>query len=303
MTSRDEWLENRRRGIGASDIAAVLGISQWTTPLELYLDKRGELPPKEEDPVLRRGRRLEPMVLEFYAEETGHAVTRQQDRVIGTEPWMMATLDGFDSTARAPVEAKTVNAFAAQEFGDSWSDEVPLAYAAQCHWQMMLTGADTGYLAALIGSDDFRIFEIRRDKELEQLLVARARDFWKRVTDGTPPEPTSNTDVSLLYRRDKGLTIEAPPHVAELVSELKTIRANVKNADAHAELLAMQIKVHMRDAAVLLGADGKPIATWKSNRESNQIDWEAIAKELKAPAELIAEHTTNRAGNRPLLLK
>lgn len=303
MNAREEWLAERRNGIGASDIAAVLGISPWATPLELYLDKIGEAAEKEDEPQMRRGRRLEPLVLDFYAEETGRPVTRQQECVVGAESWMRATLDGFDETAVAPVEAKTVNAFAAQEFGEAWTDDVPLHYAAQVHWQMMLTGAGVGYLAALIGSDDFRIFEIRRDRELEQMLVARAREFWQRVQDRNPPVPTTLEDVGLLYRRDRGLTITAEPEIVEAVAYLKQIKADIKRDEARADLAAMRIKSFIGDAAVLLGADGKPLATWKSNKESTKTDWEAVAKAMKAPDDLIAKHTVTKTGNRPLLLK
>ena len=39
--SRDEWLKWRRRGIGGSDAAAVLGISPFRTARDLYYDKMG----------------------------------------------------------------------------------------------------------------------------------------------------------------------------------------------------------------------------------------------------------------------
>jgi len=303
MNAHQQWLADRRQGIGASEIAAVLGISPWTTPLELYLDKIGELPPQEDTPILRRGRKLEPLIIEFYEEETGRAITRKQDCVVGAEPWMKATLDGYDAALAAPVEVKSVNAFAAQDFGDSGSDDVPLNYAAQVHWQMMLTDSGTGYLAALIGSDDFRIFELKRDRELEQMLVARAREFWQRVIDHEPPEPTNSADVGLLYRRDKGLSIAATPAICDLVMTLKQTKDRIKRDEALADHTATQIKSFIGDAAILLGADGKPMATWKSNKDSSKTDWEAIATELQAPAELIKQHTATKPGNRPLLLK
>lgn len=311
MNSRKEWPKARRNGIGASDIAAVLGISPWATPLELFLEKTGELPPQEDTPILRRGRRLEPVIIEFYEEETGHTVTRQQDRVIGVEPWMMATLDGYDVAANAPVEVKSVNAFAAHDFGDHGSDDVPLHYAAQVHWQVMLTGAETGYLAALIGSDDFRIFELRRDRDLEQMLVARAREFWQRVIDRRPPEPTTALDVSLLYPRDRGAILEASQELARQVETLKQMRAAIKGDEARADHLATQIKIAMGDAATLLGADGKPIAIWKSNKDSQKIDWEAayygLAEYEKTEDEAVQRfveiNTVAKPGARPLLLK
>lgn len=309
MNAREQWLAERRQGIGASDIAAVLGISPFATPLELYLDKIGETPDKEDEPQMRRGRRLEPLVLDFYAEETGRAVTRQQECVVGAEPWMRATLDGFDAAAVAPVEAKTVNAFAAQDFGDAWTDEVPLNYAAQVHWQMMLTDAGTGYLAALIGSDDFRIFELKRDRDLEKMLVARAREFWQRVQDRRPPDPVTLEDVGLLYRRDKGLTIEATPEIAAIVGDLKALKAEIKQREARADHLAMQIKAAMGDAAILLGANGKPLATWKNNKDGVTTDWEGAFLDIcggtlnDAAKEIVADHTSTKTGNRPLLLK
>lgn len=300
---RAAWLAQRRNGIGASDIAAVLGISPWKTPLQLYMDKRGELPPQDDAPQLRRGRMLEPLVLDFYADETGHEVTRQQECVVGAEPWMLATLDGFDAIDNAPVEAKTVNAFAAQEFGEHGSDEVPLHYSAQVHWQMMLTDASTGYLAALIGSDDFRIFTIQRDRDLESLLIARAAEFWQRVQSGTPPEPNSEVDVKLLYPKDAGSSIEATPEIADAVAELAQIKAQAKELEAKEGLVGMKIKTFMGENATLIGLDGKPLATWKTAKGSLKTDWKAIAEALAAPPEIITAHTTTSAGSRRFLIK
>ena len=300
---RAAWLAQRRNGIGASDIAAVLGISPWKTPLQLYMDKRGELPPQEDAPQLRRGRMLEPLVLDFYADETGHEVTRQQECVVGAEPWMLATLDGFDAIDNAPVEAKTVNAFSAQEFGDHGSDEVPLHYSAQVHWQMMLTDASTGYLAALIGSDDFRIFTIKRDHDLESLLIARAAEFWQRVQAGNPPEPNSEVDVKLLYPRDTGSSIEATPEIADAVAELAALKAQSKDIETKEGLAGMKIKTFMGENATLIGLDGKPLATWKTAKGSQKTDWKAIAEALAAPTEIITAHTATSAGSRRFLIK
>lgn len=309
MSDRESWLAARRAGIGSSDIAAVLGISPWRSPLELYLDKRGELPPQEDKPQLRRGRMLEPMVLRFYADETGHEVTRQQEHIV--DGFKMATLDGFDAVASAPVEAKTVNAFAAREFGEHGSDAVPLHYAAQVHWQIMLTGAGSGYLAALIGSDDFRIFELRRDRELEEMLVARASEFWARVQSGTPPEPICEADVRLLYPRDAGSQIEATPEIEAAVNRLESVKLQIKAAEAEEAGLAGQIKTFIGEHSILTSADGKPLVTWKTAKDSERIDWQAAFDKLQgyanAPQEAvqraIAEAKKTIPGSRRFIIK
>ncbi len=303
MNDRESWLAARRAGIGASDIAAVLGISPWKTPLQLYLGKRGELPPQEDAPQLRRGRLLEPVVLEFYTDETGHAVTRQQEHIIGAEPWMMATLDGFDVVSAGPVEAKTVNAFAARDFGEHGSDDVPLHYAAQVHWQMMLTACDRGYLAALIGGDDFRVFELRRDRDLEGMLIARAGEFWRRVQTGAPPEPICDLDVKLLYPSDAGASIVATPEMLQWCEAMSEAKQAEKNAASHVELNAFRLKAAMGEASTLLGPDGKPVATWKKAKDGQKTDWQAVATALHAAPDLVAEHTTTTAGSRRFLLK
>lgn len=309
MTERETWLQKRKAGIGASDIAAVLGISPWRTPLELYLDKRGELPPQEDKPQLRRGRMLEPIVLDFYQDETGHEVTRKQEHVI--DGFKMATLDGFDAVVKAPVEAKTVNAFAAKEFGEHGSDDVPLHYAAQVHWQIMLTGSGSGYLAALIGSDDFRIFELRRDRDLEDLLVARATEFWQRVLDGRPPEPSCETDVKLLYPRDAGSQVEADAEITEAVRVLAGIKSQIKALEESEATMAGAVKTYIGEHSVLVGADGKPLATWKAAKESERIDWKGAFDKLQsyanAPSDAvqraIAEARQTIPGSRRFLLK
>ena len=61
---------DRSTYLGGSDVAAILGISPWRTPLDVYLDKIQ--PRKEEtDPsrlkVLNRGKRMEPYVIDLLA--------------------------------------------------------------------------------------------------------------------------------------------------------------------------------------------------------------------------------------------
>ena len=74
---------DRRKYIGSSDVAAILGISPWRTALDVYLDKTQ--PPVEEklDPgrarAMTRGKRMEPYVIDLLAEETGLPVFMAED--------------------------------------------------------------------------------------------------------------------------------------------------------------------------------------------------------------------------------
>ena len=78
---------------------------------------------------------------------------------------------------------------------------------------------------------------------------------------------------------------------------------NAKDLDAQIELLATKVKARMGEAAALLGPNGKPIATWKTNKAGSKTDWQAVATEAGADAALIAHHTKTTQGARPFLLK
>ena len=78
------WLECREHGpkgdieytVGGSDVATIFGLSPWTTPLELWMVKKGRMKPKDKpNPLqLQMGHMLEPIAAHFYAERTGDTV-------------------------------------------------------------------------------------------------------------------------------------------------------------------------------------------------------------------------------------
>lgn len=100
--TREEWLALRRRGIGGSDVAAILGLSKWHSPLDVYRDKIGEGADQPDSPAMEWGRRLEPVIREKYAEATGLAVEKPDLMLIsGDHPYMVADLDGICSDGRS----------------------------------------------------------------------------------------------------------------------------------------------------------------------------------------------------------
>lgn len=96
--SRAEWLAQRRTGIGGSDVAAILGLSPWRTPYQVWEDKTGRSDDQEETPALYWGRLLEDPIRQAYADRTGLTVTKP-DRMFTSEahPFMLANLDGIAS--------------------------------------------------------------------------------------------------------------------------------------------------------------------------------------------------------------
>jgi phage-type endonuclease len=66
--SHEQWLKARQTGIGGSDVAPILGISKWTTPLDVYNEKVADTPTEKDSDPMEWGRRLEPVIRQAYAE-------------------------------------------------------------------------------------------------------------------------------------------------------------------------------------------------------------------------------------------
>lgn len=305
--------QDRTTFIGGSDAAAILGISPWKSAFQLYQEKIGayveDVTPQKQR-IFARGKRWEPVVVEMLVDELqdrGHDVqiiarnARYQDREF---PFMECELDLelLIDGEECNTEMKTVHPFAAKAWGEPGTDELPIYYAAQCMHGLMIKPRQKCIVAALIGADDLRIHQIERDEETIAGIRAKELAFWQRVQDRNPPDPETAVDVKWLYAKDAGEVAEADDELLRLIGELHFQKTTAKHAEAAIDRISTQIKLAMGNAALLL-RDGRPIATWKSNKPSKKTDWQAVAGELSAPQELIERHTKIVAGNRPLLLK
>lgn len=74
---REEWLHCRKRGIGGSDVAAILGISKWKSAVDLWLDKTNQSNElEEENEAMQWGNIMEPVIRNHFAEVMGKSVVQ-----------------------------------------------------------------------------------------------------------------------------------------------------------------------------------------------------------------------------------
>lgn len=216
---RSAWLAERRKTIGASDVASILGMG-FRTPFQVYLEKLGTLP--EEAPSIRQrlGLYLEPFVLELYQEHTGAGECRTQQFMRSRKvPFLSATLDAVRSDGR-PVELKTVG-----HEGDGWgeqgTDEVPEAYHLQCQVQAYVAEQEAVDLAALIlPRGELRVYTIQRYEPLINAVLPALDAFWRGVERRTPPPlQGGDVDVLKLIHPRKGERVELSESVGEMAAE------------------------------------------------------------------------------------
>ena len=270
--ARTEWLEHRRCGIGGSDAAAVAGLNPWKSPVEVYYEKLGEIPPVEDNERMYWGRVLEDVVAREFSERTGKRVRRRN--AILQHPkhdFMIANIDREIVGEKVGLECKTVS-----EYGrDDWKeDKVPEQYIIQCQHYMAVTGYKGWWIAALIGGNKFVHKYIDRDDVIISALVEIESEFWDMVLSLTPP-PMDGTEsagnvLKLLYPESKPNTaINLPGDAAELIEIREALKVQIKQMEISLAETENKLKAMLGDNEA--GRIGDHLVTWKSI-VSNRVD-------------------------------
>ena len=261
--SRSRWLARRRRGITATDAAALLGYHPWRTPLAIWLDK---VSPVDDPPTfaMLRGRALEPVLAAEYGRQTGAHMEKPPLLLAHRDhPLCLASLDWLAHTpdTTVPVECKTEHdRDRAREW---WDGGTPDYYAAQVLWQLAVTGLDTGVLFAdVLGRFETRT--IRRDPEWEAEAIPRLLAWWDGfVVGSTPPPLDPYRDYVLLNRvwqPEPGVEVEATDAVMGAVHAYAVLRGKAAERDRLMVGLKSQIRAHMQTATTLRDPDGQQVA-------------------------------------------
>ena len=277
--THEEWLIERRKGIGGSDAAAVAGLNPWKSAAAVFFEKTSELPPEtgEMSERLRIGHDLEDYVARRFAEETGKKVRRNNFMLHHDDyPFILGDIDREIVGENAILECKTTNSYAAKD----WAEEPPLHYQIQCQHYLLVTGADRCYIAALIGNERFVWYTIERDEETMADLLAVEVDFWKNYVEaGVCPAPDGSAAydefIAKHYPTDDGMDIELSRDGVTALEKYLELKQTADELDKTLKLYQQIVKVEMGDASKAV-ADGYKVS-WKTQSRTT-LD----SKRLKA---------------------
>ena len=265
--NRAEWLKAREDGIGASEVAAVLGLSPWETPFSLWLRKTGQVPPLEENQAMKLGHLLEPVVVSLWEEATGwRAVKASAKDIIYQDPehpWRKVTpdriayeIDENGKKGKCLLEIKSSQK-------DFEPDDLPVYYICQCQYQMHVTGIHACYLCWLVRGLNFGYARIEYDKEFAEFLVSKVDAFYQENVKGNKEPELISVDDFAYKGSDPGTTIEADEEAYAQLLSLRTLNKDLNTKEADAEALKDSIKLYMGQNESL-SFDGKVLATWKT---------------------------------------
>jgi putative phage-type endonuclease len=263
--SREQWLARRQHGLGASEIAAVLGISPYDSPFSLWWRKHmGWAADVTEE--MAAGTRLEPSIAAWFADANPNLAVRKTGLWQNAErPWQIATPDrllmphGRNTLRACTALLECKAAYSWDGWGDEGTDDIPVHYRAQCLWQMDTLGVDVVHVAAFAGLG-FRAFLVRRDEKDLVMMREAGRRFMKLLADGEPPDVDEHSATMPILRRinaaieDRKQEIPGPIATGWLrAKRFKDLAAKVERR------YAAELRAHLGTAKTAI-YDGRTIA-------------------------------------------
>lgn len=292
---REEWLEQRKKGIGGSDASSIMGLNPYSSPLKVYLDKIGKGEDKVTTEAMRQGTDLEQYVAERFCEETGLQVRRCNQILQHPKyDWMLANVDRLIVGHNAGLECKTTSPYSKFKFDEG---EINPHYYWQSVHYMAVTGADTWYVAVLVLGKAFHVFEIRRDEAAIRQLIDAEKVFWEEhVLKKDPPLPTgSEVDdeaVAAVYPEGDDAEEDAELFDIENILDLRNLTLK-RREEIDAEIREYDQQIKMAMGKHVHGYTNKWKVNW-SNTSTSRVDAKLLKEKYPEIAAEVTKTTTGR---------
>jgi hypothetical protein len=291
--SREQWLAVRKNFVNASEIGAVVGEGGYGSLAELYAEKKGLRPPKEDSGPMRGGRWGEPGVFEALAETYPEwKIKRAKVHVRCLGRRLACTPDGFavapDREGIGVVQAKWIGR---TSFRDRWlhdpKDDIqygdatpPAESRLQTLTEMMLNETMWGVLAVIIHAEydcRLRLFDVERDPVTEDRIEYRTALFFREYLDPgimPPYEPLRDqTLVKALYPQDDGTEIDltGDNRAIALADDLRHTQAGLKRLEEQEASIKTELQAKLGDHAFGRLADGRRLSWRTHNRKGYTV--------------------------------
>lgn len=290
MSKRDDWLAKRREIITGTDVPIILGVSKWSTPLKLWAQKLGYEQEQEQTDAMRLGIRLQPVVLQEYADRTGREVIPEPEYEIRMHPdipFLGASIDALtvnDDGAQIPLEAKTTS------LPEEWENGTPAAYLVQVAVQISVMKAPAGAIAALLfgrGRPGFATRDIPASDFLSRILP-KLEEFYDCLRNRREPQAEAPEDKAVLQRlypqSEPGTLIELPGVVEDWWRDAEALSEVVRGHEEQIGTLKARI-AQMMGSFESGRTPGGLVLTYKTQKRAEHVVKESSFRVLRAKKE------------------
>ena len=253
--NQTEWLAERRKGIGASDAAVILGVSPFKSAYALYAEKAGEMDAEDLSEIerIKWGNRFQQPIIDGFSEDTGRSIEHWPPFRIASYsflPWMLCTPDAIQvdsDRGSGPLEAKNSSTFMAHE----WDSEPPMYYQVQLQHQMAVLSMGWGTLCVVLGGQELRWFDMQRNDRFIAAMTDAETLFQERVEKRLPPpidgSQATAKALQLLHPEDSGETISLPDKATDWDARLAKLKRLEKKVEEQKTALGNRLKAEIGD--------------------------------------------------------
>ena len=287
------WAEERRHSVGASEVAAIMGLSPYDTALDVYLHKQGV--DKHFDPVLSySGHASENVVEGWIREFSGLNINPLPGFMARSTEWpfLHASFDRVTDGPFLTIQIKT----AAQYAGHHWDEGIPTSIRVQVQTEMAVAGTPRALVVVWIGGREYRTYwEARDDRFILEHLIPTVQQFWDgNVRAGVPPLPSTLAEVNAIETRTA--ESELSGEAFDILERITVLNSDIQTQSAERDALKVALGQYV-GAADTLTFEGRKVATWKSQKGRMGFDKAGFAAEHP---DLLAEFTVQGAPFRVL---
>ena len=196
--SHKDWLHFRTRGLGASDIGAVLGFSDYCSPMQKFDEKISLIPkPKFENLSMFLGKRAENLNAEMWEYWDGSVEGMMKNFYAGTKvrrcrrinayiqnpkyDWLFVSLDRIinkhSNVGEGALELKNLSSYEAEK----WENGIPTTHLLQVQTQCLVAGFEYGELAIKQDDRNYNVYPFERNDAICEQIIDQTHDFWQRV--------------------------------------------------------------------------------------------------------------------------
>lgn len=289
VSDTPEWLEERRKSLGASEVAAVMGLSPWSTPLDIYKSKHGT--DSHFDPVLSMiGHESEAIVAKWVEEYSGLGLKLDPGFMARStkQPYLHASFDRvINSDDFQTVQIKTAHQYTAHK----WDEGIPTDIRVQVQAEMFVAGSSKSLVVVWIGGRQFKHFwELYDQQFVEYHMLPAVEKFAAQVQAGTPPMPTSLAEVNEVWPSEQA-EVEATDEVFDWVGQRAVLMSDAQEMEKEAKALQLKVAQFMQSADTLT-FNGKKVLTYKTQKGRESFDSASFKAEH---ADLAAQYTRQGA--------
>jgi putative phage-type endonuclease len=267
----------RKNGLGGSDIAAILGLSPYKTPIAVYLEKIGETQESKPNKYMTVGNYLEPAIIKMYEDDRACKVISIDTLIDKDHPFLIGNVDGKQENKNIIVEVKTARKN--KNWGEPGTNEIPAEYLCQVAHYAYLANCEKVDIAVLfVDSRDYVVYTYERNEQLEKIIRERAINFWNNhVIARVVPDVTNADD--LIFKELLPDAVTATSEIELFVQKYRDLNEELKQKEIEKKSLREQILMYMNNHQRLVDAHNNLLSTYVERNGSKYFNIDKFSED------------------------